>query len=489
MTRRPLPPWLAPLVAVVLAGCGGKGDDNGPIEVSAIGAALTRPLAGDAADRESLDPPAAALVGATRQGLLRYDAAGQVAPGLAARWSVSDDGRSLLFRLTDEPSPISAAAIVRRLRSAIAATSRNPLRPLLGAIASVEAVTPQVIDVELRAPRPTLLPLFAQPALGLGSTTHGDGPFVLERLAGGVATLRAMPDRDADPDAAPTAPLVVHLRGDRAATAVARFAAGRAALVTGGGFADLAIARAAALPAERLRFDPVAGLFGLAFATHAAGPGAEPEGRRALAMALDRERIARALDVPGWTPATAILPADGTPEIAETARPDWADLPLADRRTAAAQALVRWRSSPPLRVAMPAGPGARLLFALIAADWQAVGIGAVAVPPGAPADLALVDEVAPADTAAFYLRRFACERGVACTPESDAVLIAAREAPTLAERSRLLAQADALIGATAPFVALGPPIRWSLVAPSLDGYAESPRGIHPLDELRRPAAR
>ena len=68
-------------------------------------------------------------------------------------------------------------------------------------------------------------------------------------------------------------------------------------------------------------------------------------------------------------------------------------------------------------------------------------------------------------------------------------LIAARYAPTLAERSVLLTQADALIAQTTPFIALGPPIRWSLVAPDLDLYRDSPRGLHPLNELHGPLKR
>ena len=183
-------------------------------------------------------------------------------------------------------------------------------------------------------------------------------------------------------------------------------------------------------------------------------------------MAIDRDRIGRLIAMPGWTPATGIVPR-GTPEIAEPALPDWSARPLADRQ-AEAQGIVGANALPPLRVAMPAGPGARLLFAAIAADWRAIGVTALAVGPDDPANLRLIDEVAPGETAAFYLRSFACERGVVCTTASDSVLIAARVTPSLSERSVLFTQADALIAATAPFIALGPPIRWSLVAPDLD---------------------
>ncbi|USI73675.1 ABC transporter substrate-binding protein [Sphingomonas morindae] len=455
---------------------------SGPLRVSVIGPALAAGAV-PAAATGPLPAPAATLIAATGQGLLRFDAAGQIIPGLAERWAVSDDGRSLLFRLGEVDQPRAAPAIAAQLRAAIAPASRNPLKPLLGAITQIEAVTPQVIDIELAAPRPNLLPLFAQPALA--APCRAGGPFALLRLDAGVALLRQKPPRDADPDEPGPAPTRVALRGEPAARAVARFQLGRGDLVLGGGFADLPIARAATMAAGALRVDPVAGLFGLAFEARATGFTAAAAHRRALAMAIDRARIARLVAPPGWTPIEAILPR-GTPEIATPVQPGWQDMPL-DARRAAARALLAGAPAAPVRVALPDGPGARLLFALLADDWRRIGVAAVAVPEGAPAELRLIDEVAPADTAAFYLRRFACERGTACTEPADTLLIAARYAETLDERSVLLTQADALIEATAPFIALGPPIRWSLVAPGLDRFRDSPRGLHPLDELRSPA--
>ena len=107
---------------------------------------------------------------------------------------------------------------------------------------------------------------------------------------------------------------------------------------------------------------------------------------------------------------------------------------------------------------MPAGPGARLLFALAARDWRRIGIDAVAVPPEQPADIVLVDRVAPADGVALL----ACVVSAGCDPR------------------------DAGAVAAAPFIAITTPVRWSLVARALDGFHPNRMAAHPLDQLRRP---
>jgi peptide/nickel transport system substrate-binding protein len=479
------------LMLALLAGCR-RHEDARPIEVSVVGPSIgtIHPLP----DHGPLDAPVATLIGATGQGLLRFDASGQIVPGTAARWIVSDEGRSLIFRLPDLPAPgtmpIDAEQVARRIRAAIAPGSGNPLKPLLGAIDEVDAVTPQVIDIELKAPRPNMLQLFAQPALALGGT--GRGPFAIASARDGALLLRALRDPQADPDDQSPRPSPVRLRGETVGRAVARFVSGQSDLLLGGHFDDLPVARVADLARGALRFDPVKGLFGLAFVAADSGFTAEADNRRALAMAIDRDRIGRLLDVPGWRPTTGIV-APPTPEIERPAVPGWSSATLADRQAQARGLVQRWRSGHGapliLRIAMPPGRGARLLFAAIASDWRAIGVQAEAVSTPESADLRLIDEVAPADVASFYLRSFACEQKVACTQVTDRLLIEARNANSLSERAVLLTQADALMADTTPFIAFGSPIRWSLATPALDLYRDSPRAIHPLNELRSPLKR
>ncbi|SFR96181.1 ABC transporter substrate-binding protein [Sphingomonas jatrophae] len=474
---------LAPLLAALLSACGSEAvRDERPLAVSIVGPA---PQTGIDPDRQALTAPTASLLSATAQGLVRFDGNGQIEPGLAIRWDVSDDGLYYTFRLRDG-SGIDAEHAARRLRAAVAARSRNPLRPVLLAVDEVVAVTPEVLEIRLAAPRPNLLQLLAQPDLAIrpprGAT---GGPMRIVAGAADVMRLLPVPDADTVDVPPPSAGDEILLRGEPAALALARFRAGAAAVVTGGTFADLALARAAAPEDRVLRFDPAPGLFGLQVARDV--PFLRPvENRRALAMAIDRERIVTAFARDGWRATTTLLPT-GT-EIAVPAVAGWEPLSLPERAAQAAATVRAWRAdgpAPRLRVALPPGPGSRLLFTLLAIDWRHIGVEAEAVPLDAPADLRLVDQVAPGDLATWYLRRFACGRAAICSETADQALEAARITPSIPERLRLIAQADAALATAAPFIPLATPLRWSLVAPALRRWHDNPRAVHPLYTLRR----
>jgi peptide/nickel transport system substrate-binding protein len=233
-----------------------------------------------------------------------------------------------------------------------------------------------------------------------------------------------------------------------------------------------------------LVLDPVAGLLGLAF-TAADGPFAKPEVRDALSMAVDRDAIAFAFPGAHLQPRTSLLTA-GIENIAAPAVPAWAATPLPARRTAATRMLAglgeaggRLR----INVSLPDAPAYRLLFALLRRDWASVGVETVRVAPGQPADLRLVDEVAPATMASWYLRHFTCEASKVCDPAADAALEAARTAPTQDARRAALMQADASLAVLTPFIPLAAPVRWSLVSPRLTGFRPNLFARHPAGEL------
>src|SRR3954471_24548177 len=121
---------LAALAAAssLVSGC--RGEATGNVVVSAIGgpARMANP------NREPLDTAPAFLLQSVAQGLIRFDATGDVEPGLAQSWIVSNDGLRYTFRLARMDWPggggrIPAEAVVARLRAAAAPASRNPLKP------------------------------------------------------------------------------------------------------------------------------------------------------------------------------------------------------------------------------------------------------------------------------------------------------------------------------------------------------------------------
>jgi peptide/nickel transport system substrate-binding protein len=270
---------------------------------------------------------------------------------------------------------------------------------------------------------------------------------------------------------------------------VRAFAGGSTDLVLGGTFADLAVARSVKLPRGSLRFDPASGLFGLV-PTHDGGPLASAEVRGLLSQAIDRGALVAALDVPGLL-ARATLLESGLDGIPAPVQPAWAGTPIADRRTAlrpTAARLLKGKDQPLIRLFLPDGAGSDLLFGRLAADWGAIGLKVERGASPEVADLALVDLVAPSSSPAWFLRQFRCGFVPVCDPEADKLLDAARLAPVPPQRYALLAQAAGRMDDAQLFIPLTAPIRWSLVAPRIQGFAGNRFARHTLTDLELSAS-
>ncbi len=453
--------------------------------VSAIGAA---PRLADAS-RVALDTPTRLMMDATAQGLVRFDAAGQIEPGLAERWIVIDGGMSYIFRLREgdwgDGTPVTAEQVVAMLERQIGSANRvshNPLAPFLTAIDEIVVMTPQVIEVRLSRPRPDLLKLFAQPELALLRLrpTGGTGPFRVARRGRAPLLRPAFDPGQADPDdqreARPEED--VRLIGERAARAIARFANRDSDLVSGGSFVDWPLLATTDIAPANIRVDPAAGLFGLAIVRRE-GFLADAANRAAVSSAIDRTALTTAIAT-AWDSADRILP-DILDSAALPQVPAWSLLTQDERRSAARQRVAAWTEGPiAVRIGLPDGPGATLLYAQVAASLIAIGITPTRVGMEDAADLKLVDAVAPYDSARWYLAT-AC---VVCGEAAQDALEAAREAPTLAERGARIAAADAAMNEDVAFIPLARPLRWSLVAARLRQWQPNTRAWHPLNRLR-----
>lgn len=466
----------------LLQGC--SGPDEQAVDVVVIGArapALADPAAGP------LTVPQQVLVQTVAQGLVRFDARGQIVPGLAERWNVSDDGLSYIFRLASGKWPsgrtVQARDVARLLTRQLRADSRNELRDTLGAVVEVVAMTDRVIEIRLSAPRPNLLQLLAQPEMGLVREGQGSGPFQpdpQQDKPGALALSHVQRVIDG-PDLRDH----IHLRTAAAAKAIADFKAGEAELVLGGTFDDLPLARDADLGRRALRFDPVTGLFGLVPAKRS-GPAADPDIRALLNRAIDRAALIEQLGVPGLTPRATLLQG-GLEGLPAPAAPASFSTPFAERRAALVNEANRQFGSlqrPTITVALPEGPGGSIVFNRLAADWGAIGLTVERLPAGRSADFRLVDAVAPSASPAWFVRRFRCAVSPACSEEADELMDSAREAVVGAQRAAFFAEAVRLLEDETVFLPLAAPVRWSLVSPDLPGYAENIVARHPLTGLR-----
>ena len=470
---------ILPALAIAPAAC--RKEPGGAIKVVVVGnpPTLKDPAAGP------LTPSEQALLVNSAEGLVRFDPSGNIVGGLAERWTVSDDGLSYIFRIASANWPgggkITAEQVAKLLKRQLASRSKNSLKDNLGAIQDVVAMTDRVIEITLVAPRPDLLTLLAQPQMAILRNGQGTGPFTAAAASNGAIRLsREIVSTDDET----TTRQELLLGGAPAPNAIRAFASANVDLVLGGTFADLPWAQHIKLPRNSLRFDPASGLFGLV-PVEAGGPFDKAEIRQLLSEAIDRDTFVAALSVPGLASrATLLEPGlDGNPAPPQ---PAWTAAAYADRIKALqgrASRLFPKNPKPSLRLWLPQGPGADLLFQLLQRDWGQLGFTVQRAGSPAAADLAIIDEVAPSTSAAWFVRRFRCGTVPVCDPKADALMDAARQTQVPAQRYAFLAQAAELIDGGQLFIPIAAPVRWSLVSNRIQNFAGNRYARHTLTDL------
>lgn len=470
--------------ATLMLGSCSSASDKQPITMSVIGSKLqlADPNQGPIASEAAL------MLGATAQGLVAFDAEGQIEPALAERWIMTDDGMSVIFRIRRtqwaDGKPVTSAEVAERLRAIAAPASRNVLKPLLPSVDRIISMTGQVIEIRLKVQQPDFLQLMAQPEMAVfrSKPALGTGPYVIHSTRDGVTRLRLIPALGEVPTAAEQERSDVRVRSEPASKAIARFAAREIALVTGGRFADLALVRAARPASSQFQLDPAYGLFGLAVDADSRAL-ADVNIRRAMAMAIDRNRIVHLFGVSNWKPVESLLP-NQLDSSAPPAALEWVQLDRRGRLARARSYVAGHPNLPEIRVSLPLGASSRLLFAALADDWRQIGVRARLVGPGDPADLRLIDEVAPQSSALWYLSRVSCMHHMPCSAVGETALKAITTAVTQQEHSAAIAETDADFASNQPYIPIALPLRWSLVGPQLTGWRDSAFAIHPLRHFR-----
>ena len=472
-------------VLLLLTACG-TAEKQEPITMSVVGTELALPNP----NKGPLSAPAKLLGNAVLQGLVAFDAGGQVEPALAERWIVTSDGLSYIFRIKEatwsDGRPVTSAEVAQSLRAHMTSGGRNPMRGLFSSVSAVIPMTGQVVEIRLRTPEPNFLQLLAHPEMAVTRSGLGSGPYWIHSRKDNVLRLRMVADPSELPaeagDQAEIQSTDVRIRSEGTAQAAARFVANGSLYLTGGTFTDLPIANAANPDTTEFELDPALGLFGL-LAMQSDGIVADRDVRSAMSMAIERETLLQNFGVRDWRTAISVLPLQmdsaSPPAVIGTVQQPYRE------RLLRARALVAGKSlETPVRVALPAGPGARLLFAKLAADWRSIGIKAVRVGLGQKSDLRLIDEIAPYSSGLWYVRRLSCAPGALCSEEADSAVREAMASPDLASRSAGIARADAALTVSQNYIPLALPLRWSLVSAELTGWKPSAFANHPLRHLR-----
>ena len=355
---------LALLALAVLCGCS-RSPKGLPAGGAAQGPATL--LRGLGSEPDSLDPQKARADEAQRvlrdicEGLTTLDKSGRVAPGIAATWQVSSDGKTYTFSLRHDAKwsngqPVVAADFVAGLRRLVDPATASQYAEVVDVIANasdivdgrkpteslgVSASGPYTVIVQLRSPAPYLPALLSHPstcpvnpvalvndkdAYARPGNLPSDGPFILSQWVHGSYIYLTRN----------------HYYWNDAAT---RLDAVKY-LITTDENAELTLYRADQLDitdvipraqydwirshlGDQLHIAPELAVYFYGFNLQRAPFAGDVKVRRALAMVIDREKLARLVLRSGELPAYGWVPpgvADYTPQS-----PDYSSLPMAQR--------------------------------------------------------------------------------------------------------------------------------------------------------------
>ncbi len=457
-------------------------------------------------------------------GLTAMNGKGEIVPGAAASWEVSEDGLVWTFALRDDLKwsdghPLTAADFVyafrRLLDPATAASLAYFMYPLKNARAvnagerppaslGVHAPDPHTLVIRLERPYPhlpeRLLYPTGYPVPGHVIEKVGDDWVKADHwVSNGAYTLREWrPQSHVALVANPHFPEPVAMKEvyyhplANEQNAYNRYRAGEMHAV--GGFPANELAHVKRTMAEHLRISPLLSMIYLVFNT-GRPPFDDARVREALALVIRPEVLTDKVQRTGNYPATSFVPflVDGYDPPA----PAVADLPPSGRadRARALLAAAGYGPDNPLEVTLryfDEGDGKRTNLA-IASFWKGIGVRTALHHTELKvhfSDLRQGDfQVAQAgwigeNNPAHYLDLLVSDAGNVNygryrNPAFDTLMFRARELPDIAGRYALMREAEALAMSEHPVVPLWTLAVKRLVHPDLKGWHENKRDVHP----------
>ncbi len=518
-----------------LAGLAGLGGIAPRALVSRAGAAGIVYHRGNSADPETLDQHKTSTVSEDHilrdlyEGLVAYDAKGNLVPGAAESWSMSPDGLLYTFRLRPDArwsngDPVRSNDFVysfrRIMTPATGAKYASVLYPIRNARAvntgarkpeelGVRAADDRVIEISLEAPTAYFLELLTHQT---GFPVH---PASVEKFGadftrpGNMVSNGAYTLAEFRPNAHIRVVRNPHFHDARnvridsvyfyptedESAALRRFLAGE--LDSNDSIPTEQAKYIRRTLGDQLHVVPQLGTYYYAFNLRKP-PFGDARVRQALSMAIDREFLAEETWAGTMVPAYSLVPP-GTGRYGEPSAVAWRELAQLDREDKARQLLQEAGFGPdrPLRLEIRynTSDNHKNTALAIADMWKTLGVEAALINADTPTHYALLRDKGDFDVArASWLADYndaqnflfllesdntGLNYGTYANPEYDGLMHAAAAEIDIEKRAELLHRAEAIAMRDQPLVPILHYSSKDLVSRRVEGWADNVQGVHP----------
>lgn len=465
------------------------------------------------------------------EGLVIHNMNGEVVPGVAESWEMSEDGLRYLFRLRADAKwsngdPVTAEDFVFSLRRiltpATGAKYANILYPIrnaerfnkgtdgvMAADLGVVARDPRTLEITLERPTPYFLELLTHqtglPVHPRSVETHGaafvkpenwvsNGAYVLKEFVPN-SHIRLDRNEQFHDRANVRIDRVIYYPAPDLAAAARRFQAGELHMTT-----DIPADQIKQLReklGDQVKVAPYLGTYFL-IVNSAKKPFDDLRVRRALSMAIDREFIADEIWAGTMLPAYGVIPPN-IGNYGERAEADFKAMSPIDREEEARRLLEAAGYGPrmPLTVELRYNTtdNNRRTAIAIAEQWKAIGVETRFVNTDGKTHFAFLRDGGDFDVARYgwigdysdpqnFLFLFQSDNtgfnsGKYSNPQFDALLKRGAEELDIGRRAAILREADAILAAEQPWIPLLYYSSKNLVSPKLEGFRQNLRGALP----------